>query len=42
MDGVRSSMSYTGAGNMLEYQVKCKFVRVTTNGLTEAKPHLIS
>ena len=41
MDGVRSSMSYVGAGNILEYQVKCKFVRVTPNGLTEATPHLL-
>ena len=41
MDGVRSSMSYVGAKNILEYQVKCEFIRVTSNGLTEAKPHLL-
>jgi IMP dehydrogenase len=42
MGGVRSSMSYVGAENMLEYQVKCKFVRVTSNGVEEAKPHLLA
>ena len=41
MDGLRSSMSYVGAKNILEYQVKCDFVRVTPNGVTEAKPHLL-
>tara|TARA_B100000674_G_C37776182_1_gene884953 strand:- start:542 stop:1027 length:486 start_codon:yes stop_codon:yes gene_type:complete len=41
MDGLKSSMSYVGAKNILEYQVKCEFVRVTSNGLTEAKPHLL-
>ena len=41
MDGVRSSMSYVGAKNILEYQVKCDFVRVTSNGVQEAKPHLL-
>ena len=34
-------MSYVGAKNILEYQVKCDFVRVTSNGVTEAKPHLL-
>ena len=42
MDGLRSSMSYVGAKNILEYQVKCDFVRVTSNGVTEAKPHLLN
>ena len=41
MDGLRSSMSYVGAKNILEYQVKSEFVRVTSNGVTEAKPHLL-
>ena len=42
MDGLRSSMSYVGAKNILEYQVKSEFVRVTSNGVTEAKPHLLT
>jgi IMP dehydrogenase len=42
MDGVRSSMSYVGAKNISEYQAKCDFVTVTSNGVSEAKPHLLT
>ena len=42
LDGVRSSMSYVGAGNLSEYQAKVDFVSVTTNGVSEAKPHLLA
>ena len=42
MDGVRSSMSYVGAGNILEFQAKSEFIKVTANGLSEAKPHLLT
>ena len=42
MDGVRSSMSYVGAKNISEYQSKCDFVTITPNGLSEAKPHLLT
>ena len=42
MDGLRSSMSYVGAGNILEYQTKSEFMSVTPNGLSEAKPHLLT
>ena len=42
MDGVRSSMSYVGAKNIQEYQSKCEFVTITSNGLSEAKPHLLT
>ena len=42
MDGVRSSMSYVGAGNILEFQAKAEFIKVTPNGLSEAKPHLLT
>ena len=38
-DGLRSSMSYVGARTLAEYREKCEFVRVTSAGLTEAKPH---
>jgi len=41
MDGVRSSMSYVGAGNILEFQAKSEFIKVTHNGVSEAKPHLL-
>ena len=36
MDGIRSSMSYVGAKNIQEYQSKCEFVTITSNGLSEA------
>jgi len=42
MDGVRSSMSYVGAGNILEYQAKSEFIKITSNGLSEARPHLLT
>ncbi len=42
MDGVRSSMSYVGAGNILEYQSKIEFVSITSNGVSEATPHLLT
>ena len=42
MDGVRSSMSYVGAKDLLDYQAKCEFVSVTSNGVSEAKPHLLT
>ena len=42
MDGVRSSMSYVGAKDILDYQSKCEFVSVTSNGVSEAKPHLLT
>ena len=41
MDGVKSSMSYVGAGNIEEFQSKCEFVKVTNAGVIEAKPHLL-
>ena len=28
-DGLRSSFSYVGADNLLDFQAKCKFVRTT-------------
>ena len=40
-DGLRSSFSYVGASNLLDFQAKCKFVRVTQAGQVEAKPHLL-
>ena len=40
-DGIRSSCSYVGASNILDFQSKCEFVRVTQAGAIEAKPHLL-
>ena len=40
-DGIRSSCSYVGAGNLLDFQSKCEFVQVTQSGIIEAKPHLL-
>lgn len=41
MDGLRSAMSYVGAADLVEFYCKSEFVRVTTNGLREAHPHLL-
>lgn len=38
-DGLRSSMSYTGSNNIKDFQTNCKFVKVTTSGIIEARPH---
>jgi IMP dehydrogenase len=40
-DGLSSSFSYVGAGDILDFQSKCEFVRVTQAGTIEAKPHLL-
>jgi IMP dehydrogenase len=38
-DGVRSSMSYVGARNINEFQLRSEFVNVTSSGIVEASPH---
>jgi IMP dehydrogenase len=40
-DGLSSSCSYVGASDVLDFQSKCEFVRVTQAGTIEAKPHLL-
>ncbi len=40
-DGIKSSCSYVGASDVLDFQSKCEFVRVTQAGTIEAKPHLL-
>ena len=40
-DGLSSAFSYVGAGDVLDFQSKCEFVRVTSAGTIEAKPHLL-
>jgi len=41
LDGVRSSMSYVGAGNLSEFEIRSRFMRVTKAGQIEAQPHLL-
>lgn len=40
-DGVRSAMSYVNASNLSEFQANSEFIKVTQNGVIEAKPHLL-
>jgi len=40
-DGLSSAFSYVGASNVLDFQSKREFVRVTQAGTIEAKPHLL-
>jgi len=40
-DGLGSSFSYVGASDVLDFQSRCEFVRVTSAGTIEAKPHLL-
>lgn len=39
LDGLKSALSYGGAGDLLNY--KPKYVVVTNSGINEAKPHLL-
>ena len=38
-DGVKSSMSYVGAKTINMFQLKARFVKVTSSGIIEATPH---
>jgi len=40
IDGIRSALSYAGAGSLREYAPQ--YVEVTNSGAAEAKPHLLS
>jgi len=40
-DGLKSAMSYVGSTNLEEMRSKSKFVKVTQNGVIEAKPYLL-
>lgn len=40
-DGLTSSMSYVNAMNLSEFRANSEFVKVTQNGVVEAKPHLL-
>jgi len=41
IDGLRSSMSYVGADNIIDYQSKSELIQITNAGIVEAKPHLL-
>ena len=41
LEGLRSAMSYVGCDNLSDFYMKSEFVKVTTNGLKEATPHLL-
>ena len=41
-DGIRSALSYGGADNIFDYQTTVNYNIVSSAGLAEAKPHLIS
>jgi IMP dehydrogenase len=41
IDGLKSSMSYVGAKDLIEFQTLAKFVKITPAGTIEAQPHLI-
>ena len=40
--GLKSSMGYSGAKNVLDFQSKSKFTRITSAGMVESHPHDIS
>lgn len=40
LDGVRSALSYAGAGSLQDFTPE--YVQVTASGINEAKPHLLS
>lgn len=40
-DGLKSAMSYVGSTSLEEMRSKSTFVKVTQNGVIEAKPHLL-
>ncbi len=39
--GIRSGLSYTGALNIVEFQNKAKFMRISTAGMSESKTHIL-
>ena len=41
LDGLRSSMSYVGTTNLLEFRANADIIRITNAGMTEARPHLL-
>lgn len=41
MGGVKSGMAYLGAKNLKELKQKAKFIRITSAGWTESKPHSV-
>ena len=42
MGGLRSSMGYTGCGNITEMRNKTQFVKITSSGISESHVHDVS
>ena len=42
MGGLRSSMGYTGCGNITEMRTKTQFVKITSSGISESHVHDVS
>lgn len=42
ISGIKSGMSYTGAHNIEEHQLKAKFIKMTSSGITESGVHGIN
>ena len=42
MGGLRSSMGYTGCGNIAEMRNKTQFVKITSSGISESHVHDVS
>lgn len=41
-DGVQSGFSYVGAENIIEFRTLARIVRITNNGVIEARPNLLN
>jgi IMP dehydrogenase len=39
--GIRSAMTYVGAGTLQEFKYRAKFVRVTPSAVAEGRPHIL-
>jgi IMP dehydrogenase len=42
MGGLRSSMGYTGCGDITEMRTKTQFVKITAPGMSESHVHDVS
>ncbi len=42
MGGLKSSMGYTGCGNICDFQKNAKFVKITHSSLVESHPHNVA
>jgi IMP dehydrogenase len=40
--GIKNSMAYVGAKNLIEYKKKAKFIEITNAGFSESLPHILN